>query len=281
MFRIQKAAIAVMAASALALTGCGLIGGAAQETSKSVIDALRSDPEKSLRTAVDKADKVESVSLVMSGKMAGEQFDARGVVSFGSKPAAEMTVVDAKDGEMKMLVIGSTFYVQIPAKDRAEMQGKSWMKLDFSAMSKEDVAKTGLGKNAFDDMLRETNPTTALKQMLDAGDFKVVGEEKVEGVKTVRYTAKVPLAAYLAKADAKERVKLEATMKKANIKFVDTDVWVDEKYQLRRANQVAGIAVNMSVTFKDFNKPVTVTPPAAAQTLDVAALMKQLKDIQG
>jgi hypothetical protein len=183
MLGIRKAAALAVAASAL-LSGCGVVGTAAEKGSRSVIDLLRDDPEKSLRTAVDNAGKVTSVSLRVTGKEDGEPSEGKGTVTFGATPGGELTFNDAKDGPTTIRVVGKAFYFQIPAKDRTAppFQGKNWMKMDLASLkqvpgvSADDIKQVG----NLDEMLRQLNPSTQLKQMLDAGNFKAAGEEQVD-----------------------------------------------------------------------------------------------------
>ncbi len=76
----------------------------------------------------------------------------------------------------------------------------------------------------------------------------------------------------------KPEAKAIEALKKSGVKDIKIDVWVDEKYQPRKARTVMGKS-DMTVSYKDYGKPVSVDEPAAAETADFAAMLQQLKDL--
>ncbi|HYN94883.1 MAG TPA: hypothetical protein VES42_13625 [Pilimelia sp.] len=269
-------ALAISALLVGPLAGCTGDAGSAPAGAKSpdkpnVLALLVSDAKGSLQKTVATTDKATSVSLTMVGTAAGEKVAASGVVALEDPPKVEITAKDADGTPTVVRMIGSVFYVQIAAKDRASMDGKSWLKMD--------VAKAGAGANLtrqFDDI----DPVRQVKTLLASGTFTVVGEETVGGVQTVHYTTTQPVSTYLRQVDAKLRTSVQKELAKAGVKTVKTDVWIDEKYQPRRVRSVAGSFSDMTVDYGDYGKPVSINAPPAGETADFAELMAGLGDLQ-
>lgn len=268
---------ALLTASALALLGLTACASKdpspATEEKPAVLALLASDPKGSLQKTMDATSKAGSVTLAMKGTAAGESVNGRGVVVLGSELKAELTMEDAKSGPTTVRILGTVFYVQIPAAEQAKMAGKKWMKMDLAAAGAPTAALT----RQFEDI----DPVKQLKTLLAGDAATVVGEEAVGGVQTVHYTVNTPVATYLAQLDAEARAAVEKGVTEKGIKEIKTDLWVDEQYQLRRARAVMGELSDVTVDYSDYGKPATVEAPPAAETADFADLMKGLKNTNG
>ncbi|MEK8107661.1 hypothetical protein NKG94_26240 [Micromonospora sp. M12] len=131
-------------------------------------------PEGSLQKTAEATDKSDSVTVAMSGTAGGEKISMKGVLDLGDPVKAEMTTTDAKGDATVVRMVGAVIYVEIPAEDRAEMDGKRWMKMDLSAAGKQ--AGMDFGKQ-FEDI----DPTKQVKTLLATEGTKVVGQETVNG----------------------------------------------------------------------------------------------------
>ncbi|GAA4436002.1 LppX_LprAFG lipoprotein [Phytohabitans houttuyneae] len=270
-----RSKVAVLAAAALPVLGLAACGGdsgsgtpsAPQE--QGVLAMLVADAKGSLAKAVDKATKAESVTMKMDGTAAGETFKGEGTLLYGKDPKAEFSM-EAAGTATKMLIIGSVIYIEVPEADRAEMDGKRWMKMDVSAAGEQ--AGSGFAKQ-----MDDIDPVRQVKTLLAAESVTVVGEETIDGVKTVHYTVTNPLATYLGQLDADMRAATEKELSKAGIKEIKTDLWVDEKYQPRRVHVVMGSISDITVTYTDYGKPATITAPPAAEVFDFAEMLEGLK----
>lgn len=268
--RRKTGILATASLAAFTLAACGS-DPATPETpqEQSILAMLVSDAKGSLAKVVDKATTAKSVSMKMDGKVAGETFQGEGTLLYGDDPKAEFkTKVEGETVTVRL--IGAVIYIEVPAAQRAEMEGKRWMKMDLSA------AGEGVG-SAFTKQLDDIDPVRQVKALLAAESVTVVGEETVDGVKTVHYTVTNPLGTYLGQLDADARAAAEKELTKQGIKEVKTDVWVDEKYQPRRVHVVMGTASDITVNYTDYGKAATVEAPPAAEVFDFAEMLEGLK----
>jgi hypothetical protein len=273
-FRTKLVVLAAASLPVLALTACGsdpTTPPAQQE--QSVLALLAADAKGSLAKVVDKATKAESVSMKMDGTAAGETFQGEGVLSYGKDPKAEFSM-RAAGSTTKILIIGAVLYIEVPEADRAETQGKRWMKMDLSAASEQ-------AGSAFTKQMDDIDPVRQVKTLLAAESVSVVGEETIDGVKTVHYTVTNPLDTYLGQLDASTRAATEKELSKSGIKEVKTDLWVDDKYQPRRVHVVMGTASDVTVNYTDYGKTVTIKAPPAAEVFDIAEALEGLKNLGG
>ncbi|NJC84240.1 hypothetical protein [Planosporangium mesophilum] len=264
----------MLSLGAFALAGCGPDSSKAGGNADGKADTLalmRSDAKGSIQKAADNSGKATSVALTMSGTADGEPLKGRGVVALGGPLKAELVIEDATDGPGTIRMLGTTFYVQIPAKDRADMDGKSWMKLDLAAASGQQAA--GEVARQLDHM----NPAKQVQMLVDSGSVTAVGEETVNGAKTIHYAGTMPVSTYLGQLDPSIRSQVEKTLNEKSVKEAKVDLWVDEQYNLRRSRSVLGTTTDLTVDYTDYNKPVTVEAPPAAETFDFAEMMNKLK----
>jgi hypothetical protein len=277
-----KSALALLAVGAIALSGCNSSVSEKPSGGSDVLAALRTESATALQTALTKTKDAKTVSFTMSGVAEGEKINGSGAIEYGAAPKAEFTTVDAAGEKTLIRMIGTAVYTEIPVKERAEMDGKSWLKLDLA-----ELVKLGGGDADNSELLRQTremDPSEQLKALLGSGGLKVVGEEKIDGVPTVHYsrvqTPEEFMAQLAEKVGQQPQAKAIETLKKSGVTQIAVDVWVDEKYQPRRARTVMGKS-DVTIDFRDYGKAVTVATPPAAQTADLAEMLKQLKDLAG
>lgn len=266
-FPTKPAMLAVASLAVLALGSCGTTPttpAAPQE--QSVLAMLVSDAKGSLQKVSDRATKAESVSMKMNGKIAGETARGEGVLLYGKDPKAQFTFeVDGETSTVRM--IGTVLYVEVPTAHRAELEGKRWMKMDLGEV----------GGPGYADQLDDMDPVRQVKTLLAAESVTVVGEETIDGVKTVHYTVALPLSTYLGQFDAKARKAAEKELTKQAIKEIKADLWVDEKYQPRRAKLAMGSTTDFTVDYTGYGQAVTVEAPPAAEVFDLAEMLERLK----
>ncbi|WP_030487400.1 hypothetical protein [Micromonospora chokoriensis] len=273
-FGKKSVAVAVSALTALAVSACGTTsggsGGSDAPKQPSVLELLASDLKGSLQKTAEATDKSDSVTVTMTGTAGGEKVSMQGVLDLGDPVKAEMTTTDAKGAATVVRMVGAVVYVEIPAEDRAEMDGKRWMKMDLGAAGKQ--AGMDFGKQ-FEDI----DPTKQVKTLLATEGTKVIGQETVNGAATVHYTVTTPMATYLAQLDAKLRAGVEQQMTKMGVKEITTDLWVDEQYRPRRAALKMGPLGDLVMDYTDYGKAVAIETPPTAETLDFAEMLKGLQ----
>ncbi|MEU8387239.1 hypothetical protein [Micromonospora sp. NPDC048843] len=272
-FGKKSVAVAVSALTALAVSACGTTSGGSESPKQpNVLELLASDLKGSLQKTAEATDKSDSVTVAMSGTAGGEKVSMKGVLDLGDPVKAEMTTTDAKGAATIVRMVGAVIYVEIPAEDRAGMDGKRWMKMDMGAAGKQ--AGMNFGKQ-FEDI----DPTKQVKTLLATEGTKVVGQETVDGTATVHYTVTTPMATYLAQLDEKLRAGVEQQMTKMGVKDITTDLWVDEQYRPRRAALKMGPLGDLVMDYTDYGKAVTIETPPTAETLDFAEMLKGLQGL--
>ncbi|MFG1882507.1 hypothetical protein [Micromonospora sp. NPDC049102] len=269
----KTAVVAVSALTALAASACGVATGSSGSSDApkrtSVLELLASDLKGSLQKTIEATDKSDSVTLTMTGTTGGQKISMQGVLDLGDPVKAEMTMADPTDGPTTVRLIGTAFYVEVPAKDRSSIGGKRWLKMDIASVGQQ--AGMDFSKQ-FDDI----DPTRQVKTLLASEGVTVVDEETVNGARTVHYTVTTPVATQLGQVDAKLRAGVEKQFTAAGVKEIKVDLWVDEQYRPRRAATVMGAMGDIVVDYTDYGKAVTIETPPPAQTTDFAEMLKGL-----
>ncbi|MBG6067491.1 hypothetical protein [Micromonospora ureilytica] len=265
----KPALMAVSALTAFAVSACGVTSGASEAPKQpSVLELLASDLKGSLLKAAEATDKTDSVTVTMTGTMAGEKISVQGLLDLGDPLKAEMKMTNSK-GATTVRMIGAVIFTEIPAENRAGTGGKRWMKMDLTGLS--EMAGSGFAKQ-FEDV----DPVKQVKTLLAIDGTTVVGQETVNGVPTVHYTVTTPVATYLKQIDAMRRDTTEQTLAAQGVKELTIDLWVDEQYRPRRAGLVMGTMGDMVIDYTDYDKTVTIETPPPAETADFAEMLKGL-----
>ncbi|MFY1694333.1 hypothetical protein [Solwaraspora sp. WMMA2101] len=270
----RAASVAVASVAVLALTACGGAQPAAEVAAgggTGVLTQLATDAVGSLQRTIETTNKATSVKVTMTGTAGGESMDMSGVIAFGDEPKAELTMVDPEDGEITVRTIGTTYYVSIPEAEQASMEGKKWFKMDLAAL--------GAGSEELAKQVDDMDPVKGVQTLLDGKEVVVVGEETIDGVKTVHYTSTSPVETYLGQLDAELREGVQEQLAAAGVTEVKADVWVDEQYQPRRVKMVMGTMSDITVDYTDYGTPVSIEAPAEAETLDFAEMFGDLQDL--
>ena len=266
----KSAVLTVSSLAVVALAACGsnAANPSGEPERPGVLALLASDIKGSLQKTMDTT-KATSVTMQMEGTAAGKAMNAQGVIQLGAPFKAELITEDPTQGKITMRIIDTAIYIEIPEADRAEMDGKRWMKLDVSMAGAEAAS-------GFTDQLDSIDPVQQVKTLLATDGITVVGEETLDGVPTVHYAGTVPFATYLTQLDEDQRALVEKQLTEQGVKEIKLDLWVDEQYLPRRVKTVMGGKDELTVNYTDYGKPVTVDVPPAAETADLADLMKGL-----
>jgi hypothetical protein len=270
------------------VTGAALaalvLGGGAVACAKDTAESPALTPAAAVAKAAEKSEDITSLRYRMSGKTPGEG-RVSGEAAMSMKPPAlsmKMSVDDqAADGPVEIRLVGKAMYIGGGAQAAKEMDGKSWIKFDVSALAGDkELNGDQLGAGQAD-----KNPAEESTFLTGAKDVKKVGTETVEGVKTTHYKGTVTLddlRKSLKGEDRSTREKREKALDqytKMGIEALTMDMWVDGDDRTRQF-RMRGTAdkgpLDMTVTFLDFDKPVTVKAPPAKDTVDFAGMMKDL-----
>jgi hypothetical protein len=258
---------AALVAGALSLSGC--YGDKPASPEASGLALLSAEPIDTLETAAEKAGEAKSVRVAVEGTVSGRRIQSQGAVAFSPRLVAELTTPGPAAAPITVRLVGTTAYAQIPPEYRERAGGKTWLKADLASVA----PILGFDADELTSRLQNADPAAHAKALLASGDLKVVGEETVDGARTVHYAGSTPVAKYLQNLPDEARAAVERRMQKAGAAEVRTDLWVDESYQVRKAKAVLGDS-DLTMRFTDHGQPVEVAEPPAADTADLATLIQ-------
>ncbi|GGJ19197.1 LppX_LprAFG lipoprotein [Streptomyces brasiliensis] len=269
-----KVAGASLAALLLAAGAVGCSKGADEQSPAMT-------PAAAVAKAAKKTERITSLRYRMDGTMPGAG-SVKGEAAMSMKPLAmsmKMTSSQTPD-PVEVRLVGQALYINGGAEAAKEMDGKSWMKLGTSELG---AAGKGLNTDSLGAGQAGQNPAAESTFLTGSKDVKKVGTETVDGVKTTHYKGTVTLDE-LRKAmkggdkDTREsREKSLQQYEKMGADKITMDMWVDgsdHAKQFRMNSDTGNGPLDMTITFLDYNKPVTVKAPPASQTVDLAQMMK-------
>lgn len=263
-----------------------VLGGGAVACSQGADESPEMTPAAAVAKAAKNTEDITSLHYRMTGKVP-EQGKITGEASMSMKPPAmsmKMTAVDAgSDGAVEMRVVDGAFYLDGGAEAAKDMDGKRWIKFDMSAQ--------GAGKGMDSDQMgggqADKNPAAESTFLTGSKNVKKVGTETVEGVKTTHYKGSVTLDALRkslkgeSKAVREQREKSLEQYEKTGVRALTMDAWIDGENHTRQF-RTRGTAdkgpLDLTITFLDYNKPVTVKAPPAKDVADLAEMMKGLQE---
>jgi hypothetical protein len=268
--------------------GAGLAAVALAAGAVSCSKGGEESPEMTPAAAVAKAAKnteeITSFRYRMKGEMP-EQGQVVAEASMRTKPdlAMSMKMTAPKQGSAEIRLVDKAMYIGGNAELAKEMDGKKWMKFDLSGLDKDGA----LGATAPGAGQADQNPASMSTFLNGAKDVKKVGTETVDGVKTTHYAGDVTLAELKAsykdadKSVREQREKSTEQLEKLGLDKFTMDMWVDGEdhaKQFRMQGDADKGKFDMTFTFLDYNKPVTVTAPPAKDTAYLAEMMKELQN---
>lgn len=259
-----------------------VLGGGAVACSKGTDQSPEMTPAAAVAKAAKNTEDITSLHYRMAGKVP-EEGRVTAEASMSMKPLAmsmKMTAADSgTDGPVEMRLVDGAMYIGGGAQAAKEMDGKSWIKFDMSAL--------GAGKGMSADQLgggeADKNPAAESTFLTGSKNVKKVGTETVEGVKTTHYKGSITLDGLRktlkseSKATREQREKSLEQYEKMGIDAITMDAWIDggsRTKQFRMRGTAEKGPLDMTVTFLDYNKPVTVKAPPAKDTADLAEMMK-------
>ncbi|MFI9648401.1 DUF1396 domain-containing protein [Streptomyces sp. NPDC052040] len=273
----RRAAGAVLAALVL-------VGGAVGCSKGTTDESPQMTPAAAVAKAAKNTEGITSLHYRMTGSVPGAgQVTAEARMAM--KPLAasiKMTSSAQKaEGPVEIRMVGKVMYLGGGAEAAKEMDGKHWVKFDLGALG----ADKQLNPDQFGAGGADRNPAQDSTFLTSSKHVTKVGTETVDGVRTTHYRGDITLAEL--RADLKAQ-KLDKATREQREKSLDQyatmgadkmamDMWVDgsnHTKQFRMRGDTAKGPLNMTITFLDYNKPVTVTAPSAQDTADLAEMMK-------
>ncbi|MEY9874377.1 hypothetical protein ABH931_003872 [Streptacidiphilus sp. MAP12-33] len=189
----------------------------------------------------------------------------------------------SSDGTVPFLMTGGAMYMKLTNPTTvSQLGGKQWMKLDFAeiaALSKNAQASS-LGAG-MDNMLKQMSPVQTVRAVSADKGVHSLGAETMDGQQTTHYTGHLTLDQILAAMPgltASQRATLGAADTKIGLTGEDVDIWLNDQALPVRVREHATTgkgAMDIDRHFSDYGVPVSVTVPSAADTLDLAAMLKK------
>ncbi len=272
----MRSSVGVLGLSALLVTGCAAVGdsgGGGGGDSAAAAAVAR---------VARKAEEPVSLRYRMTGRTP-EEGRITGEAAIGVRPPAmslKSTVLSGADrGTGEFRVVGGVLYV---GSDQPGQGGKHWIKFGapgHSATPSGIKADTG----TMVDRVRD-NPSHESGFLAAADDLKKAGAETVGGVSTTHYTGTATLDAIRAaykddETNVRQRTeKSLAQYEKLGVDELTMDLWADAQDRTRQL-RMQGFGrhgqLDLTLTFTDFGKPVTVKAPPASDTVDMAEELKK------
>ncbi|KUN99137.1 hypothetical protein AQJ67_25930 [Streptomyces caeruleatus] len=267
-----------MPAAVLLLAGCGEGAGVQGSAGSSAADAVA--------RAAERTEGLASLRYRVTGR-----FPERGRIadegSVRRKPLeARLTTANLsgdQKGETELRLVGGVLYGSAGDDMVGQLGGRHWISY---GPDEEFTTDSGLRMDVGG--LRDQvgrNPAREAAFLADAEDVKRVGSEKVGGADTAHYTGtatvdelRASLEGIKDKAVREGRANSLDQYEKAGVDELSLDVWVDRDEhvkQLRTQGFGRHGALDLTFTFLDQDKPVSVRAPRADDTADMRKPLKK------
>lgn len=243
------------------------------------------EPAAAVAAAAKNAEEIKSLRYKMTGEVP-EQGTVEGEASMSIDPLEmDMTMsvegpTATQSGEVQIRLLDQVMYIGGGPEMAKEMDGKSWMKMDLSALGEDNplnLDELGAGQTT-------QNPAAESGFLAGAEDVEKVGTETIDGVETTHYKGTVSLDDLRkgnegeSKALREQREKSIEQYEKMGVETLDMDMWIDGEdrtKQFRMQGEADGGPLDMTITFLDYNQPVEIEAPPAEDTFDFAEMMEE------
>lgn len=273
-------------ATGLVLTTAGCLGDAGSKVNEAG-ENIKLTAAQVLGKAAQQTGSIDSFKADMSMQMTGgpESVNMSGSMEYQLKPELafsmkfdEMQAAGKSMGGMEQRLVGRTMYMKMPML--SELGGgasaKPWIKLSLDELSKQ----SGVNLEQMLEQSRQMDPVKNTQMLTASKDVREVGKETVDGVQTTHYAGTYKMADAVAKLPADQQEQARKSIQESGMQTMTFDLWVDAKQLPRKmtmkSDQTAAGVMTMSMTYRDYGKPVQVVAPPADQVTDMAAMMKNL-----
>ncbi|MFF2192164.1 LppX_LprAFG lipoprotein [Streptomyces sp. NPDC058157] len=239
---------------------------AASAAGKPAQGAADATPAGYLEKVKKNSEDITSLRYSMTGTAEGQPVNME--ASMRLKPSVAMSMKISAQGQesAEIRLLDGTMYMGSEGQ---------WLKFDMKSADPQAAKQLdSLGAASSGE-----NPGDRAGDLMGAKDLKNLGEENIDGVKTKHVAGTVTIEQMKASLatlgpDAKARQeKSVQKMEGEGIKTMNIDMWIDENDRTKqvrtRADATKG-AMDMTIKFLDYNKPVDVTAPPADQVMDLA-----------
>jgi hypothetical protein len=284
---VRPSRIAIVVASALALTACGSGGGSSSSVSKTTVPVSRKIVLTSIvTTAAAKTARIElTVGISGGGSDNPGKLTADGAVDFGTGDSQLTMYFDGPLGSalsdgFETRTVDGVVYMRMPSglAGIPMTEGKPWFAIDSSKFG-------GPGDSSPLDLSGQADPTKALAYLEKvSSDVREVGSDSIRGTDTTHYRATLDLAKSVDVNGKNVPPGLRDSVKQFAGLFgtIPADVWIDGDGRLRRlrieidfgkilrglgapGSQTDNAVMTETLDFYDFGAPVHIEAPPADQ----------------
>ena len=273
-----------------------LLGGATACGTEAEAEAAPRTPAEAVARAAGRTAEVESLRYRVTGTLP-EHGKVRAEASMRVKPSVmgmELTGLgDGEDKPVEIRFVDGAMYTEGDTTVLGDTDGKRWIKAEpasWGGLSPDNGSFGVLPRQL------EGSPLVQSTIMIAAKDVEEVGTESVEGTPTIHYRGKVTGKGVRDAQGAARDKKTRELRPRVRDQFLSLrlrvgstlamDLWVDEDgraKQFRLRGQTSALdsegrwvdtgPLDLTYTFLDVDRPVTVETPAADDTVDLAELV--------
>ncbi|MFK0141672.1 hypothetical protein [Streptomyces murinus] len=287
---VRRVTLSVAVVAALTgVAACGSADSGKGDSKASGAGTVHLSPVAAvLRDVEQSTDKADSAKVRATTSMGDTMaMNADGALTWGNglKGNLDITYTGGKladamrkagTSHMEARYLPDAYYAKMSDAFAQQTGGKHWVKYDFDYL-----AKVGGASGAYmKDQLQTSTPNQSVKMLLASGDVKKVGVETVDGQHTTHYAGTVDVAALAGKGSnlsADQLTALKQQLKQSGITTDAIDIWVNDQNLLVKKSEKAATAngtLTSTAHYSDYGVAVTAEAPPAADTMDIADMMK-------
>ncbi|MGW4889954.1 hypothetical protein [Streptomyces murinus] len=287
---VRRVTLSVAVVAALAgVAACGSSDSGKGDSKASGAGTVHLSPVaavlRDVEQSTDKADSAKVRATTSMGDIMAMNADGALTWGNGLKGNLDITYTGGKladsmrkagTSHMEARYLPDAYYVKMSDAFAQQTGGKHWVKYDFDYL-----AKVGGASGAYmKDQLQTSTPNQSVKMLLASGDVKKVGVETVDGQHTTHYAGTVDVAALAGKGSnlsADQLTALKQQLKQSGITTDAIDIWVNDQNLLVKKSEKAATAngtLNSTAHYSDYGVAVSAEAPPAADTMDLADMMK-------
>ncbi|GAA4076746.1 LppX_LprAFG lipoprotein [Actinomadura miaoliensis] len=270
--RFAVAAGGTAVGAALLLSGCAGDGSGNVSTGAMKLSAAEAVLQSSQKTG--QADSFKA-DLTVTDARNGAHVQATG--RFRLRPelvfSAQLQKVGGGRGldgvGGQAIYTGDVLYAKLPQLARFAANGKPWVKVDVAQVGRQ----TGFDVAGLVEQVQKVNPAEQTKMFTASKDVRRVGEETVDGVRTVHYTGTVTVQEALNRLDPEVRQRVSRWFPQgASGEKISFDLWTDGDQLPRKivSKGTGGDTGSVTVRYSDYGKSFSVNPPPADQVGDLS-----------
>jgi hypothetical protein len=269
------AAVGVLLAGAVAMSGCGA--------------SATLDP---IARAAEISSQEPGAHIVMTMQLSGASLPGGGYAItangwFDNKDHnGEMTMDMSQvpgisalpgNGQMQMVLLYPTVYMNMPFLAGKLPEGKTWMKLDITKLAQAE----GVNISSFSSM-EQSDPTQYLSYLrASAGSVVKLGQQTVDGVSTTHYSATLQLSRILEHLSGATQAAVKSMIEKlGSSATIPAEVWIDAQGRVRRMQLLvsdlpgaAGASMSITADFTSYGPAPAIVAPPASEVFDASSLV--------